>query len=76
MPFLLHAFGHHGDTQRMRHGDDRRGQRQVVGIAQHVGDEAAVDLDPVHRHPAQVAEPGETSTEVVQPDLDASGAQT
>src|SRR5690606_35283301 len=64
LAFLLHALGDHGDAQRMGHRDDRGGQGQVVGVAQHVGNEAAVDLDPVRRHPAQVAEPGETGAEV------------
>src|SRR5690606_23070813 len=47
LAFLLHALGDHGDAERMRHGDDRGGQGEVVRVAQHVGDEAAVDLDAV-----------------------------
>ena len=59
----------------MRHRDDRGGQRQVVGVAHHVGDEAAVDLHAVHRHPAQMAQPGEPGAEIVEPDLDPHIAQ-
>src|SRR5690606_20569904 len=75
LALLLHALRDHRDTQRMRQGDDRGGQRQVVRIAQHVGYEAAVDLDPVGGNPTQVAEPGEPGAEVVQPDLDPDLAQ-
>src|SRR3546814_345298 len=60
---------------RVGHGDDRGGQGQVVRVAQHVGDEAAVDLDAVDGYPAQVAQAGEAGAEVVQPDLDPGAAQ-
>src|SRR3546814_14633537 len=59
LAFLLHALGDDGDAQRVGHGDDRGGQGQVVRVAQHVGDEAAVDLDAVDGYPAQVAQAGE-----------------
>ena len=52
LPLLLDALGDHGNAERMRHRDDCGGQYEVVGIAQHVLDEAAVDLDAVDRNAA------------------------
>src|SRR3546814_459978 len=75
LAFLLHALGDDGDAQRVGHRDDRGGQGQVVRVAQHVGDEAAVDLHSVDRYPAQVAQAGEAGAEVVQPHLDPGAAQ-
>jgi hypothetical protein len=73
--FHLHALRDHGHAQRMRHGDDGGGKGQVVGIPLHVGHEAAVDLDPVHRHAAQMAQTGEAGAEIVQPHLHAGAVQ-
>src|SRR3546814_4233110 len=75
LAFLFHAFGDDGDAKRVGHGDDRGGEGQVVRVAQDVGDEAAVDLDAVDRHAAQVAQAGEAGAEVVQPHLDPGAAQ-
>jgi hypothetical protein len=72
---LLDALGNHRDAQRVGHGDDRRGQRQVVRITLHVGNETLVDLHAVHGHLAQVAQAREAGAEVVQPHLDAGAMQ-
>src|SRR3546814_20075531 len=64
LAFLFHAFGDDGDAKRVGHGDDSGGEGQFVRVAQDVGDEAAVDLDAVDRHAAQVAQAGEAVSEV------------
>ena len=51
----------------MRHRDDGTGQGEVIRVAQQVGDEAAIDLEAIHLHAAQVAEAGIAGTEIVQP---------
>jgi hypothetical protein len=60
----------------MCHGDDGRGQGQIVGIAQHIGDETAIDLDPIDRYAPQVTQTGEAGAEIVQSDLHAHRTQT
>src|SRR3546814_7696052 len=76
LAFLFHAFGDDGDAKRVGHGDDRGGEGQVVRVAQDVGDEAAVDLDAVDRHAAQVAQAGEAGAEVVRSEEHTSELQS
>ena len=54
---------------------DRPDDHEVVGVRRHLSDERAVDLDLVHRQPAQVRERREARAEVVDARADASVAE-
>ena len=66
----LHAFGDHLHAQVVAEVDDGPHDHFVLLVEQHVGHEAAVDLQLAHRQVAQVAERRVAGAEVVdrQPD--------
>ena len=69
---LLDALGDQHQAQRLAHGHDRLQQRAVLA---RVAGEGAVDLQDVHREPAQVAQRRVAGAEVVDREPDAEPAQ-
>ena len=55
--------------------DDRPHHRLVVRVAADVAHERAVDLDPLHRQPLEVAQRAVAGAEVVQRQADAARGQ-
>jgi len=68
---ILDTFGHHAHAARVSQRDDGDRQRQILVVDQQIGNEAAVDLESIDRHAPKMAQPGESGSEIVQPDLDA-----
>uniref|UniRef100_UPI00313D9C97 hypothetical protein n=1 Tax=Hydrogenophaga sp. OTU3427 TaxID=3043856 RepID=UPI00313D9C97 len=66
--FLLHAFSHHHQTQRPRHAQDGCGDGLVVFADGNAAHKAAVDLDFVNGHAAQVGQRGIAGPEVIDTD--------
>lgn len=61
----LDAFGGHLDPERTRQRDDRRDDGALFLVTGRVGDEAAVDLQLVHRKALQVGEARIARAEIV-----------
>ena len=61
----LHALGDHGQPEVPGQVDDRPHDRQVARVGRHALHEGAVDLDLVHRQPAQVGQRRVAGAEVV-----------
>src|SRR3972149_10731759 len=49
----LYAFGDDSEIEALAHGDDRLGDRLVVGVLRNVADEGAVHLERVDREALQ-----------------------
>lgn len=62
---LLYAFGNDLERQAVGQRDDGAGDRLVGRRALDVADEGLVDLEPVDRKASQVAEAGNSRTEIV-----------
>ena len=75
LAFAFDAFGEHLHLQLVRHRDDGARDRHVFRRRGDVGHQRAVDLDHVHRQPAQVAQARVAGAEVVERDLDAERTQ-
>ncbi|HWG73713.1 MAG TPA: hypothetical protein VG184_06630 [Acidimicrobiales bacterium] len=71
----LHALGHDIEPQGVAQADDRPYHLGVAGVDPETSDEAAVDLDHVHREAPQVTQAGPPGTEVVDGDGDAHTLQ-
>src|SRR5574344_1498634 len=75
MSLAFHPVGNDRHPQLVAHGDDRAADR-CLAVAHRCGlDEAAVDLELVHRIAHQRAQAGVAGAEVVQAQADAFGAQ-
>src|SRR4029077_10513696 len=62
---VLHAFGGHVDTQRARHGDDRRGDGAVITALADTADERAFYLQAIDREVAQAHESRVAGAEII-----------
>src|SRR5678810_544124 len=54
LALLLHALGDDAHVERVRERDDRRDDRALLAVAGQLGDEAAVDLQLVHREALEI----------------------
>src|SRR5690554_3490924 len=68
---VLHALGHHCHAQLAGGGDDAAADGGVLAVGDDTVDEAAVDLDALHRQVLEIAEAGIAGTEVVDAGSDA-----
>ena len=71
----FHAVGNHRHAELVAHGDDGARNRRLAAAGRCALDEAAVDLEPVHRVAHQRAQAGIAGAEVVQAQADAFVAQ-
>ena len=73
--FSLHPLRNHSQAQRMSHGNDRRGDRRVIGVNGDLPDEGPVDLERVQREVLQVAEGGVAGSEIVHRQVETHGPE-
>ncbi len=66
----LDALGDDLQAEGLAQGDDRGGDRRIVGIAMHIGDEAAIDFYLVDRQTLQVVQRRVTRAEIIERQAD------
>ena len=72
---VVHRLGDGRDAQALGGAHDSRDDLAADGAARQVADEAAVDLEDLHRQALQVVEGGVADAEVVQREVTAQRAQ-
>ena len=72
---VFDPLGGDGQFQRLGQCHDRARHIRRATVIGDLGDERAVDLDPVEAQPPQIADAGEACAEIVERDADAQPAQ-
>lgn len=67
---LLNSLGYHPQPEVMAKLNNSHDQDVALRFQRHGGDEGAVNLDHIHRKPAQVAEGREPGSEIIQRDAE------